>query len=416
MKNSLWFIFLLASLLAQVHAQAQTQTQTQTEAENPLDRIINSQSPEFQQSLKDNEVQIIYTQINRNKDNEPSFIDFTYGVDTTRYFYPASSIKMPIAILALEKLNKLGIQKLDEHTPMYHGATKELQTSVVQDSSAASGYASVAHYIRKIFTVSDNDAYNRLFEFLGAAYINDQLWDKGFTSSRLIHRLAIFGIDNRSTNPICFADEDGLLYFQNEGYSTYSKSLNLKGQLKGKAYSTNEGELIAEPFDFRKKNFITITDLHQILRSVLFPQSVELQNQFDLSPKQYQLLLDEMQRLPKESTHPKYDKPDNYVKFWIYGDQENGDIPEHIRIFNKVGWAYGFLTDVAYIIDTKNNIEFMVSAVIHVNDNQTFNDGVYEYESEGLPFFGIMGRALLDYEQNRKRSYPPNLSAFNMKN
>ena len=49
-------------------------------------------------------------------------------------------------------------------------------------------------------------------------------------------------------------------------------------------------------------------------------------------------------------------------------------------IFNKVGWAYGFLSDVSYVVDFENKVEFLVAAVIHVNENQTYNDGVYEYE------------------------------------
>jgi len=31
-------------------------------------------------------------------------------------------------------------------------------------------------------------------------------------------------------------------------------------------------------------------------------------------------------------------------------------------VFNKPGWTYGFLTDVAYVVDFKNKVEFMLSA------------------------------------------------------
>ncbi|MDP9231009.1 MAG: glycoside hydrolase family 9 protein, partial [Bacteroidota bacterium] len=42
-------------------------------------------------------------------------------------------------------------------------------------STAANGFPSIAQYIKKIFLVSDNDAYNRLYEFLGQQTINDKL-------------------------------------------------------------------------------------------------------------------------------------------------------------------------------------------------------------------------------------------------
>ena len=70
-----------------------------------------------------------------------------------------------------------------------------------------------------------------------------------------------------------------------------------------------------------------------------------------------------------------------------------------IRISNKVGMAYGTLTDVAYVRDKINNIEFMLTATILVNDNHIFNDDIYEYESKGIPFLSALGRQVLKYER-----------------
>ena len=54
-------------------------------------------------------VQVIYTQINRSKKNQPSFTDYTFNINKNNYFYPASTVKLPIALLALEKLNDLNM-------------------------------------------------------------------------------------------------------------------------------------------------------------------------------------------------------------------------------------------------------------------------------------------------------------------
>ena len=62
------------------------------------------------------------------------------------------------------------------------------------------------------------------------------------------------------------------------------------------------------------------------------------------------------------------------------------------KIANKSGWAYGYLTDTAYIRDTRSGREFIISASI-VNANQTFNDDEYEYEELGVPFLAELGRA-----------------------
>ena len=119
---------------------------------------------------------------------------------------------------------------------------------------------------------------------------------------------------------------------------------------------------------------------------------------FQLTEADYSLLREAMSQRPRESNYPRYDKPDNYVKFWIYGDQpEETRIPENVRILNKVGWAYGYLTDAAYITD--GEVEFILVGTIHTNANRIYNDGVYETDEVGMPFFGQLGRAMLDFER-----------------
>ena len=105
-----------------------------------------------------------------------------------------------------------------------------------------------------------------------------------------------------------------------------------------------------------------MADLHNIVRSVLFPQSVSAQQRFQLTKDDYAFLKRYMSMMPLESKSPVYTAPDywdTYVKFLLYGSQKIKP-DTNIRIFNKVGDAYGFLIDGAYIADYKNNIEFMV--------------------------------------------------------
>jgi hypothetical protein len=87
---------------------------------------------------------------------------------------------------------------------------------------------------------------------------------------------------------------------------------------------------------------------------------------------------------------------------------EKGSISSNIKIFNKVGDAYGFLLDVSYIVDTVNKVEFMLSGVIYCNKDGILNDSQYDYESVGFPFFKNMGQLIYDYELNRKKKFLPN--------
>ena len=98
------------------------------------------------------------------------------------------------------------------------------------------------------------------------------------------------------------------------------------------------------------------------------------------------------------------------MKFFFRGI--NRKLPENVRVFNKVGWAYGFMTDVSYVVDFRNKVEFMLSATIYVNSDGILNDNRYDYDSIGYPFLYELGQTIYNYELKRKRPYKPDLSKF----
>ncbi|MEW6004084.1 MAG: serine hydrolase [Stygiobacter sp.] len=383
--------------------------------ENLIEKLLR-QNPQYFSTVLSNidtfEVQIIYTQINRDKNNYPKFTTYKFNVDPKKYFYPASTVKLPLAVLSLEKINKLKISGLTKFTPLKIDSVREGQTSVTIDTSSVNGLPSIANYVKKVLLVSDNDAYNRLYEFLGQEYINEQLHKKGFKDVKIIHRFVPLSIEqNRYTNPITFYDGEKILYQQPEQYNNKTYSFDLKGLLKGIGYLDSKDSLIKKPFDFSNKNYISLETLHNILKAIIFPETQK--NKFNLTNEDYKFLYKYMSMFPRESKKPGYDSThhDSYVKYFLFGDSKE-KIPNNIRIFNKVGLAYGYLIDVAYIVDFKNKVEFMLSAVIHVNKNKIYNDGIYEYEQIGLPFLSKLGKVVYEYELNRNKKFLPDLSKF----
>lgn len=397
----------------------------QQEEGNVLENLLYKNKDKFGELLQNNdkyEIQILYTQINRDTINTPTFTTYGFGIDTLRYFYPASTVKMPMAFLALEKLNMLYQNPRYGQTTRFSriqiDSVRPPQTSVLYDSTAPNNIPTVAHYVKKIFLASDNDAYNRLYEFVGQDFVNNSLGFRSFKHTKIIHRLEAPEYspeDNKYTNPVKFYTDDTLIYEQPERYGLGGPTLPLVNTLKGAAFKRGD-EIINQPFDFSTKNFISIPDLHNMLKAVIFAEYTPSNQGFNLTEEDYNFLYKYMSMRPRESQSPKYDAKkyyDSYVKFFMYGDSKE-NIPDHIRIFNKVGWAYGYLTDCAYIVDFKNNVEFMVTATIHVNENQTYNDGIYEYEKTGLPFFSNLGKVLYDYELNRKKKNTPDLSRYQL--
>lgn len=360
--------------------------------------------------------QIIYTQINRQADNTPLFTSYYFNVDSGRYFYPASTVKMPVALLTLQKLHELKVFGLNSNSTMITGSGFSGQTPVHNDPSTPDGRPTIAHYIKKIFLTSDNDAFNRLYEFLGPKHINGQLHKMGYTSAEILHRLSIVLTEeeNRHTNPVSFFSEESKpLYSQPMQYN--DTVYPVRKDTLGSGYMSGS-QLVEEPLDFSRKNRISLEDLTAIHRAIIFPDATDAGKRFNLQQDDYRFVWKYMSQLPSETTYPEYDTTayrDALVKFLLYGSQK-GDLPKNIRIFNKVGNAYGFLTDVAYIVDFDKNIEFMLSAGIYCNSDGILNDNKYDYETVGFPFMKNLGELIYDYELKRERRYPPDLSEFKM--
>ncbi|GAB5409259.1 MAG: hypothetical protein BalsKO_16240 [Balneolaceae bacterium] len=375
---------------------------------NPLIELINT-TPELSTIATNSEyeVQIFYTQIDRDSLNQPHFITYGFGVDDNQYFYPASTVKFPAVLLALEKLNQLGISA---NARMEIDSAYSGQSEVRIDSSAPNLEPSVAHYSKKIMLVSDNDAFNRLYEFIGQDELNRSLFEKGYTNSKIQHRLSISlsKEENARTNPIRLYEGRELLHEQlmKVGVKDYSSSEPIK---RGIGYYSR-GELTNEPFDFSTKNFFPLSEQHQMVQAFIFPESFP-ESAFDLRPEDRAMVLKYGSIIPRDSEIEAYKDSthywDTYVKFLMYGSDPETSIPKNIRVFNKIGLAYGFSTDNAYIVDVENKVEFFLSVVINTNPNQIYNDNIYSYDEIAFPFLENLGQAIYQMELKRDKENSP---------
>jgi beta-lactamase class A len=359
-------------------------------------------------------LQILYTQINRDKNNKPSFKNYYFNVDPDLYFNPASTVKLPLALLSLEKLNSLNKKEVDKYTTMLTDSSYSSQTTAYNDSTSENYLPSIAQYIKKAFLISDNDAYSRMYEFVGQQTVNRQLHNKGYNNIRITRRFTGMNEDeNRHTNQIRFVDKNNkLLYAQPPAYNKDSFDFSYTVKIGNAHYNRNDS-LVNEPIDFTRVNNVPLESLQQILQSVMFPESVPQKQRFDLTKNDYDFLYKYLSQFPSETNYPKYDTSeyyDSYVKF--YFRNETHKMPENVRVFNKVGWAYGFLIDASYVADFTNKVEYILTTTIYVNSDSVLNDDRYDYDSIGWPFMYKLGQTIYQYELKRKRLYQPNLDRF----
>ena len=350
-----------------------------TATDNPIEQALRADEPALQvvmQNLPEHQVQVLFTEIERDADGSVSFREHSFGLDDNRYFYPASTVKLPVALIALEKLQEL--EGVDRHSRYTVGEAGE-ESSFTEDLIA-------------LFVVSDNPANNRLYEFLGKDEINLRLRRKGLRA-RIAHRLGVRDSDSLLTRAITFSRPEGGPLRVGPIDNSPIEILPLDNLLQGSAHIA-DGSLIDEPFDFSDNNYLPLSSLHQITQRLVFPEAFTEEERFHLSDEHREFVLNTMRTLPREAGYDESVYPDGRLKYFLFGDSRER-IPEDIEIFNKIGRAYGYLTDSAYIVDRRTNREFLISATIRVNANETFNDDIYEYVEIGIPFLAELGRQLV---------------------
>lgn len=260
-----------------------------------IEKLMRSNPELFDHILKHpqkNQVQVLYTQIDRESKNNPVFKSYSYNLDNHRYFYPASTVKLAAVIFALEKLNTLDIKGLSAKSTMITASDYSGQTSVSKDSTAANGLPSIENYIKRILLTSDNDAFNRLFEFIGREELNRKLKKYGFNNSRILNRLAIgdAGEAPRHTNPISFLNENKLVYNQPSQYDPKTYPLALTNTHMGTGYLDSTETLVQKPFNLENKNAFAISDQQEMMKKLIFPEAFPEKERFNLTAADYKLI------------------------------------------------------------------------------------------------------------------------------
>src|SRR5690606_13449853 len=143
--KSLFFLILLFFMNVE-HAFSQSKTD-----KSLVDILNQNTDPVFQLVLKDLQtyrLQIIYTKIDRDKNNKPAFTHYFFNHNPELYFNPASMVKLPLAALALEKLNTLNKTGVNKFTTIQYDSGYEKQTSFYKDVSAPNEFPTIAHFIK----------------------------------------------------------------------------------------------------------------------------------------------------------------------------------------------------------------------------------------------------------------------------
>lgn len=323
--------------------------------------------------------------------------EYRYRADA-EYVFPASSIKTFAAVAALLALQELQEQghPVDLHTPLRW--CRRDRCDVQHDrSNLAGGTITLGHEIRKMQLVSDNYAFNRLYDFVGHRELNETVWALGFPDVRIKHRM--YGrLDERSrrTTPRIEMHPPGAdpVVIPRRVSDLPLSPHPIEGVEVGRKHYDHRMRLHDGPLDFGNKNHSAVTDLHRLTLALNRPDVPGIP-QLPLSDEHRAFLLQAMSEDPLASTNPVYRNKKEHLRYKLLIKGVMRVIPlERIRYVAKSGRAYGFHSDSAYIEDTATGRAIAVTTVVHANDDGIVGDDVYIYDELSRPFFKDLGEVL----------------------
>ncbi|RPH32477.1 MAG: hypothetical protein EHM93_08965 [Bacteroidales bacterium] len=306
--------------------------------------------------------------------------------DTAKeYFYPASLVKIPLALTTLQFINEKKV------------FSNDLSDFLIDSSSNVNERSLNDDYLLML-SASDNNAFNRLYNMVGCKYININLMKKGYLNTYLIHRFEQGGVQYHQTAlpvQVVSAKTCETLYSHSSD-SIYSIiQHDIKDSLVGIAYYQNDS-LIPKPKSFRYHNYVDIKDIHDMMVSLKYPY-LSNHRSFNITDSQRGAIIRHLGTSPLHPNTVEYSDTSvfhsNFLRFTLFGQDKKVYYP-NIEYFNKSAMAYGFLADCSYLYDPENRVEFFLTIYMYVNKDEILNDNKYDYDTIGVPFMKRLGEII----------------------
>lgn len=342
-------------------------------------------------------LQILVGEVAR-KDGQPALVRHAFRADA-EYFYPAGAMGLLAAIGALQTLEELRATspELSRATPLRFHPLFEGEGIESQDVTNRDGGAiTLEHEVRKLFLASDDAAFNRVYEFAGVDALDRCFDERGYRTVRIFHRLSTPRAETEELRTprvdLVLGEKVVTLPERTAKKRAGSKA---KGLLVGTAQRL-DGQLVPKPFDFARKNAVSLVELQDVLVTLARPELDVGRKPFALSDASREWLLDVARELPSQSRNPRFSRtevPDDSSKWVAAGVWERVG-RDRVRVASKSGRAYGFSIDSAYVEDRVGERAFFVTVALFTNADGVVNDGAYEYDTVATPFLADVGEAL----------------------
>ena len=300
------------------------------------------------------------------------------------YYYPASSMKVPITLAAYNRLSAL-------RSAGKPGLTRDATLHIHPVTGNAEPYVtSLSRETWRALIVSDNVSANRLLGFVGHREVHENLWALGLASARVHAGFATGAdIDPAELSPAIDVMVAGGAAEQIPARKSDLKLPATNATSLGVGTSVlDNGRVVPGPLSFADKNAMRITDLQDALVRIMRPDLLPKAPSGDTASKEdMDYVRQALGTLPSESGLAGYDRNvvADYQLIPFLRGLERVRARGHFEIHSKVGQAYGFLIGNAYIVDKDTGRAFFLTAAIYANPNEIMNDDKYAYDTVSFP-------------------------------
>lgn len=316
------------------------------------------------------------------------------------YLYPASAIKIfaSAGLLLWIQEKRKDVASLGTDSEILACPQDGGRCEVIADkSNRESRTLTVGHVVRKMHLVSDNKAFNTLYDLVGHRELHQRFWALGYSSLRVHHRMFSKGdaAEQKLTPRFQLRTRTGeLVEVPRRDSDLVLPATPATGLRVGVAHRAKTGHLLETPMDFSQKNFVSIADLHRLIVA-LHRSKAASDKLLPLDPDLRAFLIDATTTLPHRSSNPRYShlretwgrfKPLCRGLSTLVG-------AEAISCANKAGNAYGFLIENTYLRNEATGAALAITVGMYVNPNGVINDDEYTYEEEGRPLLAAIGAA-----------------------
>ena len=348
----------------------------------------------------DYRLQVLLAEWATEPDGAPCLRYHAYRVGA-EYSYPAGAVIPFVAAAAMQQLQEAG-GAYGLNDALFADDYRHEREDGTAVTVARAWESTLDREIRRLSVLSMAQAFNRIYDLVGHAELNQRAWAAGYGSVRLPQRMdeELTPDDNRWSPTVRVGSmETPLVFFPQRRSRVDVPAPVLANPAVGTAWLGADGETIVPgPMSFSGRNHVSLPELMGILFEFTFPDELAVAG-YTLTDTSRTFLATLFSLMPADAGIADTDTSDPTLypvarhKPMMPGIQRILGDAATVQYTSQVGRGFGFTTEAA-VVQLEGVGRFAVAATLYTNEDGIVNDDRYEYGTIADPFLADLGEVL----------------------